>query len=270
MFPIHCPQSDEHPDGHWTLLVLESCSEGSVSLRYYDGLNEPNGVCLSRAKKLVEWHGLEQEVERVNTFRQDGDDCIWWVCHYAELESRAYNREGWGACRAIGHPERKDEIREKLKRGAEQLEAARLKWLEKQAKEDAQLEALRAMVEKQRGRQQFLQDELERLRGRAKAAAEACLRGAENLPDPEFEVEKKKKVSGAEQLREIVEAALEEMSKEELEEEAAPAEKEPEKDAAPPGKGKSEKGAPLAKGDSDKTGAPESKEPEQPAAASQA
>ena len=35
LFPIHCPQSDEHPDGHWTLLAIES-DNGEDKVRYYD------------------------------------------------------------------------------------------------------------------------------------------------------------------------------------------------------------------------------------------
>ena len=128
LFPVHCPQSAEHPDGHWTLLSLER-KENEVSVRYYETLDKVNEVCMSRAKQLLEFFGVEAEVERTNTFRQVADDCVWWVCHYAEVEAREAHCEGLGACFAIGNALRKPQIRQCLKLASEQLEAARTKWL---------------------------------------------------------------------------------------------------------------------------------------------
>ena len=34
--------------------------------------------------------------ERENTFTQAGDDCAWWVMHYAEVEARMEHGEGLG------------------------------------------------------------------------------------------------------------------------------------------------------------------------------
>ena len=106
LFPLHCPQCAEHPDGHWTLLSLQR-KQKEVSVRYYETLDKMNEVCMSRAKLLLEFFGIEAEVERTNTFRQVADDCVWWVCHYAEVEAREAHCEGLGACFAIGNAYRK-------------------------------------------------------------------------------------------------------------------------------------------------------------------
>ena len=52
--PVHCEDEGSHPEGHWTLLVLESSGE----VRYYATMNEENDVCLRRAHELVEAVGL--------------------------------------------------------------------------------------------------------------------------------------------------------------------------------------------------------------------
>ena len=88
--PIHCPPTwvpegseTPHPDGHWALLVLES----SGQVRYYETLNEENGVCLQRAREITAAAGLNPElVKRQNKFRQAGTDCGWWVLHSVEVE----------------------------------------------------------------------------------------------------------------------------------------------------------------------------------------
>ena len=63
---------------------------------YFETLDEANEVCLSRANKLLSWFGVEASVERCNTFRQSGDDCVWWVLHYAEVEAGMEHGEGLG------------------------------------------------------------------------------------------------------------------------------------------------------------------------------
>ena len=208
LFPVHCPQSAEHPDGHWTLLSLER-KENEVSVRYYETLDEVNEVCMGRAKQLLERIGVEAEVERTNTFRQVADDCVWWVCHYAEVEAREAHGEGLGACFAIGNALRKPQIRQCLKLASDQLEAARLKWLEQEQMDELQRESVRKMLEIQRGRMQFCRDEVERLRTRAAMAARALLSGTKDLPDPEVIVLSKK--ASNDSIEKEVEEALQEI-----------------------------------------------------------
>ena len=93
LLPIHCEAEGSHPEGHWTLLVLES----SGKVRYYETMNEENDVCLRRARELVQALGLSPDlVKRENKFRQQGSDCGWWVMHYCEFEVRKSAMEGWG------------------------------------------------------------------------------------------------------------------------------------------------------------------------------
>ena len=70
LFPVHCPQQDEHPDGHWTLLSLEKADDESpVKVRYFETLDTANEVCLSRANKLLDICGVDAKAERCNTFQ---------------------------------------------------------------------------------------------------------------------------------------------------------------------------------------------------------
>ena len=95
LFPLHCPQQPEHPDGHWTLLSLEKKFEESpLKVRYFETLDTPNEVCLSRANRLLQCFGVEASAQRCNIFRQSGGDCTWWVLHYAEVEARLQHDEG--------------------------------------------------------------------------------------------------------------------------------------------------------------------------------
>ena len=103
---------------------------------------------MSRTNELLHCCGVEASVERCNTFRQSGDDCVWWVLHYAEVEARMEHGEGLGACLSIGHGLRKQQIKHCLKLASQQLEAARAKWLQEEQKELAQAEAVRKMVKK--------------------------------------------------------------------------------------------------------------------------
>ena len=146
----HCPQCAVHPDGHWTLLSLER-KEAEVSVRYFDTLDSVNKVCVSRANQLLDCFGIEARAERTNIFRQVGDDCGWWVLHYAEVEARNAEGEGLGACLAIGNALRKPQIRACLQQATVQLEAARVKWLQEEQREKEQAEAVRKLVEKKKG-----------------------------------------------------------------------------------------------------------------------
>ena len=100
-----------------------------------------------RASKLLKICGLDPKVERTNIFRQSGDDCTWWVLHYAEVEAREHHGEGQGACLSLKHEERKPQLQRCLKLASQQLEAARNTWLQKEQKEMAQTEAMRRMVQ---------------------------------------------------------------------------------------------------------------------------
>ena len=94
---------------------------------------------------------MEASAERYNTFRQSGDDCVWWVLHYAENEARMRHGEGLGACLSIGHALRKQQIKHCLRLASEQLEAARAKWLQEEQRQLAAAEAVRMMARKRWG-----------------------------------------------------------------------------------------------------------------------
>ena len=64
-------------------------------MRYFETLNLADEVCLIRADKVLKWIGVDS-FERENTFMQVGDDCAWWLMHYAEVEARMEHGEGLG------------------------------------------------------------------------------------------------------------------------------------------------------------------------------
>ena len=161
-------------------------------MRYFETLDTANEVCLRRAKKLMTLCGVRGEAERCNTFRQSGDDCTWWVLHYAEVEAREHHGEGQGACLSLKHEERKPQLKRCLKLASQQLEAARNTWLQKEQKEMAQTEAMRRMVQKRIGHKAYVRAELEKMRQRAALAAEVIHKGTKDLAEPEISVEKKK------------------------------------------------------------------------------
>ena len=71
-------------------------------MRYYDTLEEPNEVCLSRASDILSALDLSPDVPTCsNKFRQKDTECGWWVMHYTEAEVRRDNGEGWGDCKAL-------------------------------------------------------------------------------------------------------------------------------------------------------------------------
>ena len=100
-----------------------------LKMRYLETLDKANEVCLRRANKLPHCCGVEASAERCNTFMQSGDDCVWRVLHYAEVEARVEHVEGLG-CLSIGHGLRKQHIKHCLKLASQQLEAAMAKWLQ--------------------------------------------------------------------------------------------------------------------------------------------
>ena len=52
LFPVHCPQQPEHPDGHWTLLSLEKSDEKSpLKVRYFETLDTANEVCFDQSQQ---------------------------------------------------------------------------------------------------------------------------------------------------------------------------------------------------------------------------
>ena len=73
LFPLHCPQSIEHPMGHFTLLAIQG-SGGVVEkaqVRYYESMNDLNEICLSKALKVLSILDLPQEgFDRRNQFRR--------------------------------------------------------------------------------------------------------------------------------------------------------------------------------------------------------
>ena len=189
-FPVHCPESPEHPDGHWTLLVLE----GLGNVRYYDTLAELNEVCLARAAVVLEALGVSTKPERSNRFLQQGVDCGWWVLRYAEAEVRKAAQEGWGAVKPVSSVT-KNEMRACLSKAAENknLEETRLKWLEEDRLAALKAEALRLTLDKRVGVSDRQAASLQTLQEQARQAAEVLLREGENLPNPPVFVEERKK-----------------------------------------------------------------------------
>ena len=210
LFPVHCPQQPEHPDGHWTLLSLENSDDKSpLKVRYFETLDTANEACLSRANKLLKLCGVEASAERCNAFRQSGDDSAWWVLHYAEVEARQHHGEGLGACMSMGNAMRKLQLKRCLKLASDQLEAARKKWKQDEEKQQAQAEALTSMVQKKVGRIHYVRVELNRLSQRAALAAEEIHKGTKDLADPEISVEKNK--TSEEKVNIMIDEALQEI-----------------------------------------------------------
>ena len=64
LFPVHCPEIPEHPDGHWTLLSLVRSKDEGLSWRYYETLNTPNEVCALRAERILSICGVDAKAVR--------------------------------------------------------------------------------------------------------------------------------------------------------------------------------------------------------------
>ena len=113
LFPIHCLESPEHQMGHWTLLALEKSTDNheKLNIRYYDGMDALNDICLKRAQFIVKLAGVNDwNSERHNTFRQTASECTEIVMHYQELEMRHAAGEGWGSVLQM-HPKHRQHCR---------------------------------------------------------------------------------------------------------------------------------------------------------------
>ena len=130
LFPLQCPESEDHKLGHWTLLAIERGEEiQKSSVRYYEPLNDMNEICFSKALKILSILELPQDgFDRCNKFRQKSDECTEVVMHYAELEVRHIAGEGWGTVRCL-HPNHRTKIRQTLSRFQTNLEPVRLQWV---------------------------------------------------------------------------------------------------------------------------------------------
>ena len=188
-FPVHCPESPEHPDGRWPLLVLE----GLGNVRYYDTLTELNDVCHARAAVVLEAMGVSTQPERGNCFLQQGVDCGWWVLRYAEAEVRKAAQEGWGDVKPVSSVTNKNEMRACLSKAADKLEETRLKWLEEDRLAALKAEAWRLTLDKRVGVSDRQSASLQTLQEQSRHAAEVLLREGENLPNPPVFVEERKK-----------------------------------------------------------------------------
>lgn len=112
---------------HFTLLVLRKREGGAVEVSYYDSLHVLHGDCLRNAKALCELLAVSAEVLRINTARQTGVDCGFFVCHYLEENIRCFDGQGMAT---QGWPDLKRvrEIREVIAKSATTLEGVREKW----------------------------------------------------------------------------------------------------------------------------------------------
>ena len=184
LFPIHSPQSEEHPDGHWTLLALDYSKKATPKVRYYDMEEKEHEICLRRAQRLLNVLKVKTEVLRTNVFREPGADCIFWLLHYAELEVRQHDGQGWGSCHSIQHSSRKRQIRRHLAPAQELLEKARVKWFQDEEREALKLQTVSKFLETKKGRHKELEQQMGSLKRRAAAAAEVVLRKGAGFPDP--------------------------------------------------------------------------------------
>ena len=70
--------------------------ESPMKLRYFDTVYPMNETCLVRADKVRSWAEASWPEDKENIFMQAGDDCAYWVMHYAEVEARMAHGEGLG------------------------------------------------------------------------------------------------------------------------------------------------------------------------------
>ena len=69
-------------------------------VRYYDGLEQLNEICLSKAQHLLsiiagaDSRLLSKPLVRTNSLRQKADECTEMLMHYFEIEVRASANEG--------------------------------------------------------------------------------------------------------------------------------------------------------------------------------
>ena len=173
LFPLQCPESDDHQIGHWTLLAIHREEEiQKSSVRYYETLNDMNEICFSKALKMLNILELPQAgFDRCNKLKQKSDESAEVVMHYAELEVRHIAGEGWGTVRCL-HPNHRTKIRQTLSRFQTSLEPVRLQWVENSAIEELQKTYLRLVAEKNVGKVAIAELELKKIRQLSEAVAE--------------------------------------------------------------------------------------------------
>ena len=207
LFPLQCPESDDHPIGHWTLLAIERTEDIQKSLvRYYETMNDMNEICFSKALKILSILDLPQDgFDRCNKFRQKSDECTEVVMHYVELEIRHIAGEGWGTVRCL-HPNHRTKMRQTLSRFQSNLEPVRLEWVKQSEIEEIQKKYLNLAVEKKVGKVAMAELELMKLRKLSETVAELIHEHNPDLPRLELpKVEKKAKAKAAVQAKAKVE-----------------------------------------------------------------
>ena len=168
LFPLQCPQMDDHEMGHWTLLAVQKKPQ---AVRYYEPLDEPNEICFSKALQVLSILGMGDQLEVTNKFRQISDECCECVMHYEELEVRHLAGEGWGSVKSL-HPEHRLTIRTILKRFSDNMERFRKAWMGDEAEERVKREALKSWAEDKVGKAALAQVEIDKLQKIAEAVAE--------------------------------------------------------------------------------------------------
>ena len=148
-FPIWF-KTPEAELGPWTLLVLrrpETFSGEAPEIFYFEGLSEPRQGCKERAQLVLNILGIDAARPQTNKWRQKGDECAALVMHYEEQVMRHAAGEGWGATRGLTS-ERHKSIRQALGKWMQNLEKARVKWIEDSAEEGAQIKKLHETLRK--------------------------------------------------------------------------------------------------------------------------
>jgi hypothetical protein len=163
LLPIHCEESVDHLEGHWTLLAVRRV-QGDIQVRYYDGMNEPNEICLSKALNVLAMLGLpqaSQELTPCNVFRQPGSECTEVLLHYAAMEVRDLAGEGRGS---VGvYAKHKIKVRSILNSYSVTLEKARLEWLEEWKMDEIKKKQVQKALAVKFGSDRQIQVQLQRL-----------------------------------------------------------------------------------------------------------
>jgi hypothetical protein len=178
---------EDHPLGHWTLLVIEKVPEKPntmPSVRYYETMPEDNEICFSKAVRMLQLLGMPSEVEtlkRTNVALQSGAECTEQVMYYMELEYRHQMMEGWGTIKWFrAH---RPIIRTQLSRFGKNLEAHRLLWLEKEKENEVKEKILKSQLEDMAGKAAVAQIEIDKLRKMVEAVAKFNTEDHLGLPD---------------------------------------------------------------------------------------
>ena len=88
---------------HWTLI---SINKDECTMRYFDSLSPPSGMCMKNAVKVIKrlkkieclgWLNDDAIIPKWNAASQSNDiDCGIYVVHYMEEQIRNYRGEGLG------------------------------------------------------------------------------------------------------------------------------------------------------------------------------